>query len=775
MVKIYPVPDEVKSQSEIRLAVNGQDVALYDAKVLYPPFKFVKKAPYGIFEFTDSVDVEVNVPFELSTVDIRPKSKNIDFTFDKHTVKFTLNEPVKISVEFNGSIENALAIFAYDPEENVPSKDDENVMWFEPGIYNTGDIELTSGQTVYISAGAYIYGNFYTAKNSENIKVMGRGIIDRKHYRKIDKPRSFDICNTKNFVLQDITITDSPGWTCKVQGADNVLIRNVNIFGYQGNTDGVDVCGSRNVEVHDMFIRNWDDGLAVKAFETGDVYNVYFHDCTLWNDFARPIEVGYEYAADEIKNVHYKNIDIIHSLSGYPLIGIHQGDRAHIHDIIFEDIRVEDAPGGQFIDLRIKPSAWNTGDEPGYIENVTFRNIYLNGKPGLDRLPEPSRIEGWSEKSTISNVTFDNLFISGKRISSAEECNMLLLKHCHDIRFLQPQSGENYESPVPIQTFVEITKTELSKNGIYNVSAVVKATNISLSEHATGNFWLEAYPKNECKGLPKNWSYDLKAGESVIYDVEFTLRAGKYFITTQSAYIDVKTDWCQLELCVPVHALCDNSHSVCELKDQAIDFYTMEGIKTGALALGHKDGKLWLAGHVCDLAVKNGKSPELKDNLHYACLDIPTNESLIDIYFTKLASYNNGDVTFILPETGFGETTALVLNENGKLARAPELRNVAELTYVFKNMPKVDNVYHLSVKPFENDRFTFEKNGDGYDFIGAIDFSELGIDELSNDFVLEFSVNAVAPGTDHFDRVPMFHSLKPITCVQMYGRLNFEK
>ena len=97
MHKIYPIAEKVKSRSEITVTVDGEELGLYDAKVLYPPFKFVKYAPYGIFEYEGEAEIVITTPFVLTQVDIRPKSRPIDFTFDAHTVRFTLTEQAGFS------------------------------------------------------------------------------------------------------------------------------------------------------------------------------------------------------------------------------------------------------------------------------------------------------------------------------------------------------------------------------------------------------------------------------------------------------------------------------------------------------------------------------------------------------------------------------------------------------------------------------------------------------------------------------------------------------
>ncbi len=769
-LRIYEVPQGLESKSGYAVTVNGRPLGLYDAKVLFPPFQYVKRAPFGLFDFEGEAVIEITPPVEVRQVDIRPKSRKIPFELREGKIRIVLTRPEKFSVELNGGIEYALHLFANPLERWRPEPDGKDVIYFAPGVHHIGDYEIPSGKTVYLAGGAYVYGKLITEKDSENIRIFGRGILDGRDNER-GGLRTVELQFTRDAYLEGITIVDAPNWTCRVFGSDRVNIYNVNIFGWRGNTDGVDVCGSRHVDVSGMFIRNWDDALAVKAFNTGDVDEVYFHDCIVWNDYARPIEVGYENSADRIHNVRYRDIDIIHSMSGYPLIGIHQGDRAEIYDILFENIRVEDALGGQFIDLRIKPSAWNADGRTGRIHGVTFRNIYLNGKPGLDKLPEKSRIEGYSETSTIEDIVFDNVYISGRRITSAEECGLNCLAYTKNIRFLPPaEPVPEEELLVPVQTELKILSSVLGDHGIYDVTAVVTARNCSEKDRAKGEFWVEAYPKTECAGLENGAiSYDLNPGEKLERRLSFSLRSGKYFVTTQSKIIDVKLDWTLLELETPVPELESPDRASLEefSRSASQEFYNLQGEKAGGITVARSGGSLLIGGEIFDRArADDGFQPVVDDpDMVYSCLNVPKKEACIDIYVSEKNPPAQGEVMFLIPETGFGETTALQMGGDGPVV-ASELRNIAEITYVFKNQPKVRGICHISLDPAK----IGERTEKGYRFFASLPMEQLGIAPGQEEFLMELLVNTVLPGADHFDSVAMYHSLRPESCVQMFGR-----
>ncbi|PWG68082.1 hypothetical protein DF186_25840, partial [Enterococcus hirae] len=73
--------------------------------------------------------------------------------------------------------------------------------YFGPGIHRPGYIELTDDETVYIAAGAIVYGGI-RAKNVSNIKVLGRGILDGNYEHR----RMVLIEDSRNILFEGITI-----------------------------------------------------------------------------------------------------------------------------------------------------------------------------------------------------------------------------------------------------------------------------------------------------------------------------------------------------------------------------------------------------------------------------------------------------------------------------------------------------------------------------------------------------------------------------------------
>ena len=106
--------------------------------------------------------------------------------------------------------------------------------------------------------------------------------------------------------------------------------------------------------IRDCFIRTFDDSVCVNGNEyllpeeagvgagvtRSDIFeNVLVEKCTIWNDWGRALEIGAETRAKEIRNVTFRDCDVIWHTD--PPLDVQNCDTAFVHDITFDDIRVE--------------------------------------------------------------------------------------------------------------------------------------------------------------------------------------------------------------------------------------------------------------------------------------------------------------------------------------------------------------------------------------------------------------------------------------------------
>lgn len=423
---------------DTQVKVNGQDCYVYDTNVNhsrvwdsgYHPA--LSRTPITYFDFEGKVEIQVIVPErELNEVTVSPLSYKIEPIIDQenHKVIFSLTKPDTYTVMFDGAPERALHIFANPLETEVPDKNDESVVYIEPGEWDMNTIRLRDGQTLYLAGGAVVHGTI-KAEGAKNVKIMGRGILDgsklpgwqgRAPFIEMD----FSACN--GVVVQDIIVLNPNAWVCQGYETENMEINGLKIISCRPNGDGITLQSCRNVEVSNSFVRSWDDSLVVKNYYRNS-YNINFSNIQLWTDFAQSMEIGYEtnkgkQEDSSITNITFTDICVLHNYHK-PVISVHNADDAVVSDIVFRNIIVEDSQVGSgdgnvmpyLIDLNITYNgSWSSTQERGTIQNVTIDNVKV-----LSGVFNTSRINGYDEQHKVSDVTISNLEILGQKITDTE-------------------------------------------------------------------------------------------------------------------------------------------------------------------------------------------------------------------------------------------------------------------------------------------------------------------------------------------------------------------
>ena len=236
-VMIFPAPEEEILSEDYALEVNGKRVDIYLAKIAEvenPPNWTLKPedvgGPYSFtyFDFSGEVTLKVSsLKKPLDRLVIRPSSADVNPEVIGNTATFTISKPCKLSIEPDGRIE-PLLIFANAPEVNPPRKEDDNVIYFGPGVHKPETISLTSGQTLYIAGGAIVKGGVVVS--GDNIKIKGRGILCGNDWPWRNGPGSMiRMSEASNVIVEDIILRGSWGWTIPIYNSDSVSITNVKL------------------------------------------------------------------------------------------------------------------------------------------------------------------------------------------------------------------------------------------------------------------------------------------------------------------------------------------------------------------------------------------------------------------------------------------------------------------------------------------------------------------------------------------------------------------
>lgn len=379
---------------EFTVHVNGAPIALHE---------FAGGA-FGHAALDKPADVEIRTAFDVRWADVRPRSLGVQPSIDDthSVVRFRLARPAPITVEFNGEWKKVLHLFFDAPEKNPPAQGDSNVRYFGSGVHEAGVIELKDGETLYLAPGAWVKG-VVKSTGTKNVSILGRGVLDAT-----DQPRSNMILldKTEGARIEGITLFNSKTWTAHLRGANGTRIDGLKILNYNTGTDGIDIVSSSDVVIENVFVRANDDCVVVKTRNNIDVRDITVRKAVFWNmPWGNTVEVGFELVASRVERIRFEDIDIIRTERGAAL-SIHNGDAAEVRDVVFENIRVENALH-KLIDLAVVYGQYGA-DRPKSQEERTKR--YMRGAwDGVLRCPPEEMAECAKFRGTIRDITFRNI------------------------------------------------------------------------------------------------------------------------------------------------------------------------------------------------------------------------------------------------------------------------------------------------------------------------------------------------------------------------------
>ena len=498
--KIYPIQKIEYSVSKYDVKINGIEVDVDTARVSAVPMNRRWPGRQRQIEQSELVNFISFACEGKNIIEITPKTAFEDFVIrpqtlgfkteiiNGKTIKITMDHPAYFTVEPYGR-HNAIHIFA-DPMPTYQYNNLVNTLYFGKGVHEIGVLELKSNHTVFIDEGALVYGCIH-ATDAENIKILGRGILDNsKNKEKIlfnvnaennrqdvgnaERIHTVQLNYCKNIEIDGITIRDSLVYNIRPVGCRNLKIKNVKIIGcWRFNSDGIDMHNCENVEIDSCFIRTFDDSICVKGFDcfmaddpvkateeatyhNGQVYdcfkNARIKNCTIWNDWGKCLEIGAETRAREICDIHFENCNIIHVT--HDVLTCSNGDNALVHDITYENINVEyddelpkpmmqrsDDQVYQNTDSNYTPRLIDVGvycfpeysrgvPERGKNQGISFKSVKLFSNKNRKI---KFKIGGYDENHLSSNILIENLQLGESKITDMNEIDLDLNDFCENI------------------------------------------------------------------------------------------------------------------------------------------------------------------------------------------------------------------------------------------------------------------------------------------------------------------------------------------------------
>lgn len=457
-MKIYTLTEE-SSSNFYNVTINGENAPVYTHYVSKAPInrrwpghqreKNQREESYFVaFESDSPATLTVNTP-KNGKPTVRPLSAHVEANLCDDGVTFTLTEHGAYSFEIGDGSKN-LHIFFNKPKEYY--LDDKcEIIFFENGVFDVGEIRLKSNQILYVAENAVVYCNII-AENATNVQILGKGILDNsKNTEKIlfetksdgtqrdvgNAERKHFIClkHCSNVKIDGVTLRDSLCYNVSALDVENLKIDGVKIVGcWRYNSDGIDMQNCKNAVIENCFIRTYDDCICVKGDKSvgKNCENITVKNCVLWCDWGHALEIGLETCAEKIRNVRYQDCVVLRTSFDFLHIGC--ADYAEISDVTYENVTAEFAgdekapqyqneDGEEYVvcSENYEPVLvglgifhhfeYSVGNKFGSIKNVRYKNINVINAPKKLKI----EINGADEQHKISDIIFENIFSNGKK------------------------------------------------------------------------------------------------------------------------------------------------------------------------------------------------------------------------------------------------------------------------------------------------------------------------------------------------------------------------
>lgn len=256
-----------------------------------------------------------------------------------------------------------------------------------------------------------------------------RNTLDRRFFR----PPFIQFIRSKNILIENITIKNSPFWTVNPEFCDNVTIKGITINNPPSpNTDGINPESCKNVRISDCHISVGDDCITIKSGRdkqarelNAPCENITITNCTMLSGHGGVV-IGSEMSGGVnrvvISNCVFDGTDRgirIKSTRGRG--GVVENIR--VSNIVMRNIKME------AVVLNLKYS--KMPEEPVSSRTPVFRNISINAMT-VDKVSgSPIKIVGL-EEFPVSNISLNDIRIYGaKRKCVFENCKNIDLRNVY--------------------------------------------------------------------------------------------------------------------------------------------------------------------------------------------------------------------------------------------------------------------------------------------------------------------------------------------------------
>ncbi len=266
-------------------------------------------------------------------------------------------------------------------------------------------------------AAARAGGQAYRSKGGIMDRVQGGEKLTRDDFKvatEFLRPCLIEPNGCKNFVIEGVTITESPMWMFHPLYSDNIVVHGVTFLSDGPNTDGIDVDSCRDVRISDCWFRTGDDCIVIKSGKDADgrriarpTEHVAVTNCTMYEGHGC-IVIGSETSGD-IRDVVATNIVGKGTDTGLR-IKSQRGRGGVVENVRVSNFVLENVHK-QAIEITTLYSR-NIPPEPLSVRTPVFRNIAVSNFTILNA-NQVASIQGLDEKA-IEGLRFTDISATGK-------------------------------------------------------------------------------------------------------------------------------------------------------------------------------------------------------------------------------------------------------------------------------------------------------------------------------------------------------------------------
>ena len=287
------------------------------------------------------------------------------------------------------------------------------IVRFPAGTFLTGPLQLRSGVTLQLDAGATLLGSrerqdYYGPSNDpakkqpvfrhlltgvglHRVTIRGAGTLDGNGdafpdpQEKIQRPHNLYLERCEDVRIEGVRLRNSGSWMQHYRLCTNVVIRGIAVFNHAThNNDGLDINSCENVTITDSIVDADDDAICLKSSSGVPCRNVKISGCTA-SSHCNALKMGTE-SGGGFLDVTIANCTVFSPTNSTRINGYQRGeaglaleivDGGKMENVSVSDVRISGVSVPIFLRLGDRGRTYGRPQRPGVgsMRHVLLKNI----------------------------------------------------------------------------------------------------------------------------------------------------------------------------------------------------------------------------------------------------------------------------------------------------------------------------------------------------------------------------------------------------------------